>query len=109
MRPSGPVPRARWMIMSDSVSRKQAEVAERRSEDRRRNTAPVEVHFGDLQIVGEGGNRSGTGVYFIAEASAPVDVVVDGQVRRAELVRVENLGHGRLGVAVRFVDTSPGE
>ena len=67
------------------------------------------IESGDLQIVGEGGNRSDTGVYFIAEASAPVDVVVDGQVRRAELVRVENRGHGRLGVAVRFVDTSPGE
>ncbi|MEY2981712.1 MAG: hypothetical protein ACO4CT_16875 [Planctomycetota bacterium] len=95
--------------MSDSVGRKQTDVADRRAEDRRRNTAPVEVRFGDLQIVGEGGNRSVTGVYFVAEASAPVDVVVDGQVRRAELVRIENLGHGRLGVAVRFLDGPTGE
>jgi hypothetical protein len=97
------------MIMSDSVGRKQTDVAERRGVDRHRNTAPVEVRFGDLQIVGEGGNRSVTGVYFIAESSAPVEVVVDGEVRRAELMRVENLGHGRLGVAVRYLDDPAGE
>lgn len=97
------------MIMSDSVGRKQTDVAERRGDERRRNAAPVEVRFGDLEIRGEGGNRSATGVYFIAEAAAPVEVVVDGEIHRAELVRVENLGHGRLGVAVRFTDAPTGE
>jgi hypothetical protein len=92
------------MIMSDRVGRKQAEVAERRGDDRGSNAAPVEVRFGDLEIRGEGGNRSATGVYFIAEAAAPVEVVVDGEIRQAELVRVENLGQGRLGVAVRFTE-----
>ena len=94
------------MIMSDSPDHKAAldAVDDQRRADRTEFAGDVSVCFDGLEIVGPGRNLSETGVYFVAEASADVRVVVDGVARVAELVRVERLGNGRLGVAVRFVD-----
>lgn len=90
--------------MSDSAGRKEQSVADRRRADRAALDSPVTVRFEDLEIVGPGQNISETGVYFVSEAQARVRVVVDGEARAAELIRVETLGNGKIGVAVRFID-----
>ena len=91
------------VIMSDSGGREQQSVADRRRATRAAIHGDVTVRFDDLEIVGPGENISETGVYFIAEARARVRVLMDGEVRDAEIVRIESLGNGHLGVAVRFV------
>lgn len=90
--------------MSDIADRKHQEVADRRLADREAIQGAVRVRFADLELVGPGRNLSETGVYFVADATARVQVVVDGVLREAEVVRVESLGNGKTGVAVRFVD-----
>ena len=94
--------------MSDIADRKQQEVADRRLADREAIQGAVRVCFADLELVGPGRNISETGVYFVADATARVQVIVDGVLREAEVVRVESLGNGKTGVAVRFVDELQG-
>ena len=69
----------------------------------------VTIHFEGGCIVGPGQNLSAQGVFFTAAASLPVTVRIDGrdEVVRGELVRVETMGDGRVGIAVRFVQAHP--
>lgn len=69
----------------------------------------VAIDFAAGSIVGSGQNLSAQGVFFTAAASIPVTVRIDGrdQVVRGELVRVETMGDGRVGLAVRFLDPHP--
>ena len=68
---------------------------------------PVTVCFDELKLIGPGQNISPEGVFFIADTSLRVTVHVEGEdePRIGELIRVQNMGEGRVGVAVRFVDS----
>ena len=92
--------------MDDGRREEQTRVAERRSTDRQVFEGGVIVEFEGLQMEGPARNVSASGVYFVAEGQARVRVRIDGETspRDAELVRVESLGAGRFGIAVRFVD-----
>lgn len=78
---------------------------ERRTGDRVPMDGPVTVSFDQQQVVGPGQNVSEEGVFFIAEAKIKVRVHLDGtdEWRSAEVVRVQTMGDGQLGMAVRFV------
>jgi len=69
----------------------------------------VAIDFAAGSIKGSGQNLSAQGVFFTAAASIPVTVRIDGrdQVVRGELVRVETMGDGRVGIAVRFLQPHP--
>jgi hypothetical protein len=69
----------------------------------------VTIRFEAGEIVGPGQNISLQGVFFTAPASIPVTVRIAGksEVVRGELVRVETMGDGRVGIAVRFVAPQP--
>ena len=67
-------------------------------------TDDVEVTFHADPIRGSGKNISAEGLFFIADEEIRVTVQVGGEEIEARLVRVENHGHGRTGIAVRFVD-----
>lgn len=59
-------------------------------------------------IVGSGQNISVQGVYFTAPASLPVTVHIPGHGDlRGDLVRLDSMGDGRIGLAVRFHDPHP--
>jgi hypothetical protein len=64
----------------------------------------VTVEFERGSIVGSGQNISQQGVFFTAAGSLPVTVRIAGrdEVVAGELVRVESMGDGRIGIAVRF-------
>jgi len=66
----------------------------------------VSIDFEVASIVGSGQNVSRQGVFFTTEAAVPVTVRIVGssEVRRGELVRIESMGGGRIGVAVRFLE-----
>lgn len=70
----------------------------------------VTIRFEAGTIVGPGQNISLQGVFFTAAASIPVTVEIAGRadVVRGELVRVETMGDGRVGIAVRFQQPNPG-
>lgn len=55
-------------------------------------------------IVGPGQNISPHGVFFVAEGSLRVKVQMPGGSEPVEgkLVRVQHMGEGKLGIAVRF-------
>jgi len=69
----------------------------------------VTIDFAAGSIVGSGQNLSAQGVFFTAAASIAVTVRIDGrdQIVRGELVRVETMGDGRVGIAVRFLQAHP--
>lgn len=69
----------------------------------------VTITFDAGAIVGPGQNISATGVFFTAAASIPVTVRIAGVETAVpgELVRVESMGDGRVGIAVRFVAPNP--
>ncbi|MFO1052832.1 MAG: hypothetical protein U1F36_11510 [Planctomycetota bacterium] len=92
--------------MDRDPSREQTGVDERRAGDRRPFEGEVVVEFGALRVTGSARNLSKSGVYFVAAERAEVMVQVAGdpRPRRAELIRLESLGPGRLGIAVRFLD-----
>lgn len=66
----------------------------------------VTVQFDAGSIVGSGQNISAQGVYFVADASITVTVQIEGVARtlRGELVRVNTMGEGKVGIAVRFLE-----
>lgn len=72
-------------------------------------TEQVTIRFEAGSIVGPGQNISQQGVFFTAAASIPVTVRIAGkdEVVYGELVRVETMGDGRVGIAVRFVAPHP--
>ena len=64
----------------------------------------VSVAFQDTPIVGSGKNISKAGVYFIVDDEIRVEVTLGDRVVRGRLVRVENHGENKTGLAVRFLD-----
>ena len=62
----------------------------------------VTVTLEQQSIRGSGKNASPAGVYFIAEEEIKVKVTIGDMEYEGHLVRVENHGKGRTGLAVRF-------
>lgn len=69
----------------------------------------VTITFSQEAIVGPGQNISSQGLFFVAETAIPVRVRIAGvdQPVAGELVRVQAMGEGKLGIAVRFVGATP--
>ena len=67
----------------------------------------VTIRFQGDAIVGSGQNVSEQGVFFVAEGSIPVQVEIAGRERSlpGQLVRIENMGAGMVGIAVKFDDS----
>ena len=80
--------------------------ADRRRAERSPFDGEVTVAFDQLELVGPGRNISATGVYFVSDSQPRVMVRIEGRDEpvAAELVRVETLGNGQVGVAVRFLE-----
>jgi len=80
-----------------------------RQEPRTAMTGQVTIAFDAGAIVGPGQNISAQGVFFVAAGSIPVRVSVDGDGTSVpgELVRVESMGDGKVGIAVRFREPNP--
>lgn len=66
----------------------------------------VKVRLTGDAIVGSGQNVSEQGVFFVAEGAIPVSVEIEGRdgTLPGELVRIENMGAGMVGIAVKFDD-----
>ena len=67
----------------------------------------VTVRFEGDAIVGSGQNVSEQGVFFVSDQAIPVKVEIDGREGQltGELIRIENMGDGQVGIAVKFQDT----
>ncbi len=80
-------------------------VQQRRASARSHLDGTVTVHIDAQNVVGPGQNISADGVFFVAEGALRVLVEVEGAAgrRRGEVVRVQSMGEGRIGIAVRFV------
>lgn len=67
----------------------------------------VTIRLATDTIVGSGQNVSEQGVFFVTEASIPVTVQIEGRegTLPGELVRIENMGAGLVGIAVKFNDS----
>lgn len=76
----------------------------RRIPERQALDGDVVVEFDATTLVGPGQNISQQGVFFIADGRVSVKVRIDGddEERAGEIVRVESMGGGRLGIAVKF-------
>lgn len=87
--------------MSDNES---IETRDRRRGDRKPLDGTVTVQFESQDVQGPGENMSDEGVFFVADAAVRVRVRVDDteEWRDGEVVRVQAMGEGRLGIAVRF-------
>ncbi len=82
----------------------QVDQKERRISDRNSMTQSVEVRFPEEPVTGPGQNLSEDGVLFVTQESLRVRVRIgDEQWVDGELIRVQNMGEGRIGVAVKFV------
>jgi hypothetical protein len=69
----------------------------------------VTIRFEGGTLAGTGQNVSLQGIFFTANGSLPVTVHVAGRGEmRGHLVRVESLGDGSFGIAIRFDDAQPG-
>jgi hypothetical protein len=92
--------------MSDKTA---AAGVDSRREPRVHLAEQVTIRFDSGSIVGPGQNVSSQGVFFTAAASIPVTVRIDGKELElpGELVRVETMGDGRVGIAVRFLAPVP--
>ena len=78
---------------------------DRRGADREPLAGPVVVRLTRPAIEGRGRNVSAGGVHVVTAELPRVTVTLpDGSERQGELVRLENLGSGEAGLAVRFVD-----
>lgn len=84
--------------------------ADGRRDTRQPLTGEVTVTFPAEAIHGSGQNISSQGLYFTAQGSLRVQVHIEGRAEPvpAELVRVESMGNGRMGVAVRFLEPMGG-
>lgn len=78
------------------------------SDLRRESRVPIDdevtIEIDAQNIVGPGKNVSAQGVYFTTSAAVRVRVRFAGKDRvvPGELVRVESMGDGQVGIAVRF-------
>ncbi len=79
-----------------------------RREDRIPLDGQVTISIDAQQLPGPGRNVSAQGVYFTTTAKIRVQVQVPGQDAPipGELVRVESMGDGSVGIAVRFLPTT---
>ncbi|MBL8725489.1 MAG: PilZ domain-containing protein [Planctomycetes bacterium] len=70
----------------------------------------VSIEFPAEPITGSGRNISLQGVFFTAPMAVAVSVRIAGHAEPVpgELVRVETMGDGRVGIAVRFREPQPG-
>jgi len=66
----------------------------------------VTIRFDGGDIVGSGQNVSEQGVFFVSETPIKVNVEIGGREGQmiGELVRIENMGAGAVGIAVKFDD-----
>jgi hypothetical protein len=66
----------------------------------------VTITFDEGALIGPGHNISAQGIYFTTTRSLRVHVGLAGSERKvaAELVRVESMGNGIYGIAVRFLE-----
>ena len=69
----------------------------------------VTIRIAAQDIQGPGRNVSAQGVYFTTRGALRVEVQVKGQDLpvQGELVRVESMGDGQLGIAIRFLRGGP--
>jgi hypothetical protein len=79
--------------------------ADRRGSDRVALDSEVSVQFDPTPILGPGQNISPEGVFFVAAGSIRVQVTISGrdEAYEGELVRLQSMGEGKLGLAVRFI------
>lgn len=68
----------------------------------------VQIRFDAGSIAGSGQNISVQGVFFTAKGALPVTVHIAGRGEvRGQLVRLESMGDGQIGIAVRFDEARP--
>ena len=69
----------------------------------------VKIRFTVECVEGSGQNVSAEGVFFVSQGRVPVEVVVEGSNGpvTGQLVRIENLGDGNVGIAVKFDEAHP--
>lgn len=86
--------------MSDSLSNTES----RRSSDRAPLDGSVTVRWPEAPLAGSGENISPQGVFFVADEALKVFVRIPGQEGEVEgeLVRIQSMGEGKTGIAVRF-------
>ena len=88
------------------MSKEDAQIAQDERRDSPRvlmgETVTVKIHTDT--ILGPGQNISAQGVFFVADATLHVSVSIQGVAEPVEghLVRVQHMGEGKLGIAVRF-------
>jgi hypothetical protein len=71
-------------------------------------SSDVTIQLGETTLVGSGDNISLQGVFFTTDEPITVSVqVADHGEVRGKLVRLESMGDGRFGIAVRFDDAQP--
>ena len=85
---------------------KQDTAANQRRDPRVPIDEDVTIEIDAQNIIGPGKNVSAQGVYFTTTAAVRVRVRFGGKDRvvPGELVRVESMGDGQVGIAVRFRD-----
>jgi hypothetical protein len=74
----------------------------KREQERLRLATDVSVTFQAEPVTGPGQNISQSGVFFIAEEDVRVTVRLGDQEVEGYLVRAENHGSGKTGLAVKF-------
>ncbi len=86
------------------MSSNSAYTSDRRAPVRQPMDGEVVVEIQQTELRGSGQNISTDGVFFIADASVPVKVQIDGEdgQRVGEIVRIESMGGGKVGIALRF-------
>lgn len=86
---------------------KEAMTQDQRRHERQPLAGEVTITVDAQDIVGPGRNVSSQGLYFTTTGTVHVLVRLPGQAAPVpgELVRVESMGDGRLGIAVRFTPT----
>ena len=74
----------------------------KRSHERLPLVAEVEVDLQSEPVRGSGRNVSRVGVYFIADDEIRAKVRIGGREAEGTIVRIEDHGQGKTGIAVKF-------
>jgi len=87
-----------------SANQQTTNEVDRRDSNRTPLDGTVTLAFERQDIVGPGENVSDDGVFFVAATSLRVRVKLPGETgwRDGDVVRVQSMGEGQLGFAVRF-------
>lgn len=82
---------------------------EARREPRVEHEGQVTIELAAGALIGSGQNISTQGVFFSVDGSLPVVVRIEGKAEpiAGRLVRLESMGEGRIGIAVRFDQAHP--